>query len=210
MASALAIGRISAEMRAYYASNPTDIRIYVDERNIFNVYGLLIGPADTPFAGGTYVVHLDMPEDYPHSAPKVTLMTPNGRYNTGEELCFSFTARFNRSVMHTKHVGEGSAWGPSWGIEAVLRALLMYVVEPPPASDGPVIALMNSSDKKIGEYAAESIVYNQTNIPFYKEFFEIPAAYVKTQVAKTMTAMSKMELATDADGDFIYSSEEES
>ena len=32
----------------------------------------LVGPADTPYAGGTFHLHLTIPKDYPFRPPKVS------------------------------------------------------------------------------------------------------------------------------------------
>uniref|UniRef100_A0A7S4JR19 UBC core domain-containing protein n=1 Tax=Odontella aurita TaxID=265563 RepID=A0A7S4JR19_9STRA len=48
----------------------------------------LSGPSGTPYAGGTFVVDLDFPAQYPFKAPKIRFVTPvyhpNVKTDTGE------------------------------------------------------------------------------------------------------------------------------
>ena len=48
----------------------------------------IVGPADTPYAGGKFVVNIDFSDNYPFKAPKVLFKTkiyhPNIRQDTGE------------------------------------------------------------------------------------------------------------------------------
>ena len=48
----------------------------------------IVGPVDTPYAGGKFVVNIDFSDNYPFKAPKVLFKTkiyhPNIRQDTGE------------------------------------------------------------------------------------------------------------------------------
>jgi ubiquitin-protein ligase len=66
------------------------------------------------------MLQFTLPNDYPSSPPKLFILTPNQRFQTNEELCFSFTDRYARSVFHQKHE-EG--WRPTLTIEDVSMAV---------------------------------------------------------------------------------------
>ena len=42
----------------------------------FKWYALIKGPEDTPFAGGTFRLGIQIPDDYPMVPPKVDFLTP--------------------------------------------------------------------------------------------------------------------------------------
>lgn len=49
-----------------------------DESDILKGQAMIIGPEDTPYAGGYYLFKFSFPGDYPHSPPKVTFCTNDG------------------------------------------------------------------------------------------------------------------------------------
>lgn len=56
--------------------------------NLTNWNAAIIGPADTPYAGGKFIVNIDFSDNYPFKAPKVLFKTkifhPNIKQDTGE------------------------------------------------------------------------------------------------------------------------------
>ena len=56
--------------------------------NLTNWNAAIIGPADTPYAGGKFIVNIDFSDNYPFKAPKVHFKTkifhPNIKQDTGE------------------------------------------------------------------------------------------------------------------------------
>ena len=47
----------------------------VDNNNIFKWKISMIGPQDTPYAGGIFFLEADFPEDYPYNGPKIRFTT---------------------------------------------------------------------------------------------------------------------------------------
>jgi ubiquitin-conjugating enzyme E2 D/E len=56
--------------------------------SLVNWNATIIGPADTPYVGGKFVVNIDFSDNYPFKAPKVLFKTkifhPNIKQDTGE------------------------------------------------------------------------------------------------------------------------------
>ena len=56
--------------------------------NLTNWNATVIGPADTPYEGGKFIVNIDFSDNYPFKAPKVHFKTkifhPNIKQDTGE------------------------------------------------------------------------------------------------------------------------------
>lgn len=48
----------------------------VDESNLFAWSATISGPPDTPFVDGFFSLTIDIPNDYPFSAPKIRFTTP--------------------------------------------------------------------------------------------------------------------------------------
>lgn len=44
--------------------------------DLYSCYSLLLGPADTPYEGGLYVLSFHFPSDYPFKPPRVRFLTP--------------------------------------------------------------------------------------------------------------------------------------
>ena len=55
------------------------IRLMPHPRNLLEWHFTFAGPDDSDFAGGLYHGKILLPADYPHTAPSIRVMTPNGR-----------------------------------------------------------------------------------------------------------------------------------
>jgi ubiquitin-conjugating enzyme E2 N len=67
--------RIAKETQRLQAEPVAGIQCMPFPNNPRHFKVLLTGPADTPFAGGTFLLELFLPADYPMAAPKVRFMT---------------------------------------------------------------------------------------------------------------------------------------
>lgn len=74
-------------------------------------------PSDSPYAGGCYHGKLVFPEDYPNTAPKIMMVTPNGRLEENEPVCVT---------MSDTHPGS---WNPTWSIETILVGLISFMLD---------------------------------------------------------------------------------
>ena len=81
--------RFALELKRFHENPPEFVhkRVHVDPANLRNVYFLVQGPPDTPYVGGRYVVRLELAQDYPFSAPKIFMLTPNGRFLPDRSIC---------------------------------------------------------------------------------------------------------------------------
>lgn len=73
-----------------------------DEISLDHVFGFINGPRDTPFAGGSFRVRLDVPVDYPMSPPKAFFITPiyhcNISSSTGFVCLDTLTSEWSASI----------------------------------------------------------------------------------------------------------------
>jgi len=95
-----------------------DIRLQPNENDLYKWSGTIVGPRDTPYEGGEFHVDIAIPENYPLTPPKVTMLTkcfhPNIHFKTGE-ICLD--------ILKT-------AWTPAWTIQAVCRAIIALLSNP--------------------------------------------------------------------------------
>ena len=60
---------IKNEKAEYYSADPIG-------PNIFTWHGSICGPVNTPYQGGTFIISLHFPANYPFVAPHVKFITP--------------------------------------------------------------------------------------------------------------------------------------
>lgn len=99
-----------------------DIFLYPIDDNLLHWQAKLKGPVDSPYEGGTFVLDIRIPNNYPLSAPNVRLLTkifhPNIHSKTGE-ICLD--------ILKT-------TWSPAWTLQSICRAILVLLSHPEPDS----------------------------------------------------------------------------
>jgi ubiquitin-protein ligase len=98
--------RILAEIR-HLASNPhSSYDVYVSESNMGFWKVVMSGPSESAYASGTFVLYLEMGDDYPQSPPQARFITrifhPN--INLGGRACHSIFSRNYTVDMTTKQM----------------------------------------------------------------------------------------------------------
>jgi ubiquitin-conjugating enzyme E2 D/E len=77
--------------------------------NLTNWNATIIGPQDTPYEGGNFVVNIDFSDNYPFKAPKVHFKTkifhPNIKQDTGE-ICAQAIENNWVPTLNAKYVIE--------------------------------------------------------------------------------------------------------
>lgn len=102
------IKKISKELATYHNSLPlnysSSVFVRYDENNVQLIKALIVGPKDTPYENGCFIFDIYIPNNYPHSPPKVNLQTtgygkvrfnPN-LYNCGK-VCLSLLGTWSGS-----------------------------------------------------------------------------------------------------------------
>lgn len=117
----------------------------VSDENLFHWGGTVFGPEGTPYEGGTFLMDIIFPTDYPFKHPKVTFKTkvyhPNISGSNGG-ICIDILS---------------SKWSPALTIQNVLLSVVSMFSDPNP--DDPLstnAANMYKNDrKKFNETARE-------------------------------------------------------
>lgn len=112
-------------------------------------------PEDTPFKDGCYQGKLVFPADYPHAAPSLLMLTPNGRLEVNRRLCLSMTD------FHPE------SWNPAWSIESILVGLISFMID---EAEPHGIGVVKQSAEARQRLATSSWAYNATQ-PEFMELF---------------------------------------
>ncbi|KAI7825586.1 PEROXIN-4-like protein [Kickxella alabastrina] len=79
----------------------------VSDETLLYWRAVMRGPCDTPYSTGTFVIHIDIPEQYPIKPPMLTFVTPvchpNVHFETGE-ICLDILK---------------AQWSPAWTLASI-------------------------------------------------------------------------------------------
>ncbi|MCJ1301190.1 hypothetical protein MMC08_003989 [Hypocenomyce scalaris] len=115
--------RIAKELAEITRSPPDGIRVsLISESDIHKWQILMDGPSQSPYAGGTFTLHLHLPTDYPFKPPTLSFQTkiyhPNVTNDDKGSMCLGML--------------RADEWKPSSKISAVLDFARQLLVEPMP------------------------------------------------------------------------------
>eukprot|EP01068_Selenidium_serpulae_P006169 Selendium_serpulae@DN4305_c0_g1_i4.p1 len=127
-----------------------------DEQDLFRCHFVLHNfETESPHYGAVYHGYLRLPQEFPHKPPAILMVTPNGRFETGKELCMS------ASSLHLEH------WNPMWGLENLVVGFLSFFQE-----DVPSAGSLKTPPHKTKYLARNSFHFNKANKKFCNIFTE--------------------------------------
>lgn len=126
------------------------------DRLIFKI----IGPPDTPYEGGEYILHMSLPDSYPMAPPELRMLTPSGRFDTNVKICTSF------SSFH------GESWSPAYTLTSLLVSMVSFLTQ---ATANSGIGAATTTDQEKRRLAAASKAWNRTK-GYTARFDEMVAA----------------------------------
>jgi len=112
--------RIAKELREMQTDAPGNCTAGpIDEANVYKWGGTIIGPSDSPYAGGLFLLEIEFPVDYPFKPPRVSFTTkvfhPNVNANGG--ICLDILK---------------DQWSPALSIGKVLLSISSLLTDPNP------------------------------------------------------------------------------
>lgn len=84
----------------------------VDDASLQELRGTIPGPPDTPYAGGTYIVKISIPDSYPFKAPSMNFITKMWHPNISSQTVSSET-RSSHATHHFAAVVSRAEGDPS-------------------------------------------------------------------------------------------------
>lgn len=130
-----AIRRILSDLRDIESSdlsNHNGIFYEYNDKNIFNIRFLIIGPEETPYQNGFFFFDVTFPDDYPFSPPSVKYKT-NG-YGTRFNPNLYRNGKVCLSILNT---WDGPGWSPCNTISTVMLSILGLVLTKDPIRNEP-------------------------------------------------------------------------
>jgi len=114
-----------------------------DEGNMFNWQATIMGPGDSPYAGGVFFLKITFPTDYPFKPPKVSFVTkiyhPN--INQNGSICLDILKE---------------QWSPALTVSKVLLSICSMLTDPNPDDPlVPEIAQLYKTDRQLYEKNAK-------------------------------------------------------
>lgn len=140
----MASKRINKELKDLQKDPPASCSAGPVADDMFHWQATIMGPGDSPFAGGVFLVQIHFPPDYPFKPPKVSFRTkvfhPN--INSNGSICLDILKE---------------QWSPALTISKVLLSICSLLTDPNPDDPlVPEIAHMYKSDKAKYEATARS------------------------------------------------------
>ena len=115
----MALRRIEKELKDVMKDPPSGCSCGPEGADLYHWTGMIMGPADSPFAGGVFGLDIHFPTDYPFKPPKVSFTTkiyhPN--VNSGGVICLDILK---------------GQWSPALTISKVLLSILSLLTDPNP------------------------------------------------------------------------------
>jgi len=94
------------------------IYYHFDDTHVFKAVALIVGPDETPYAGGFYLFEFTFPNSYPLKPPHVKFVTGDGRVRFNPNLYVN--GKVCLSIL-------GTWQGPSWTAACTLRTTLFSI-----------------------------------------------------------------------------------
>ncbi|KIL69223.1 hypothetical protein M378DRAFT_176150 [Amanita muscaria Koide BX008] len=113
----MALKRINKELIALRRDPPTSCSVEPTGDNMFQWQVVIMGPVDSPYAGGLFFLSITFPTDYPYKSPKVSFTTKIYHPNINANGSFSLYLL-------------GDHWAPGLIISNVLVSICSMLTNP--------------------------------------------------------------------------------
>ena len=115
----MSLRRIEKELKDVTKDPPRGCSCGPAAEDLYHWTGMIMGPADSPFAGGVFGLDISFPSDYPFKPPKVSFTTKIYHPNV------------NASGVICLDILKGQ-WSPALTISKVLLSILSLLTDPNP------------------------------------------------------------------------------
>lgn len=75
------------------------VRLWPVSKNLLEWHFSFTGINDSPYGGGIYHGRIRLDAEYPRKAPSILVMTPNGRWEVGKDICLSGVLKIFKLIV---------------------------------------------------------------------------------------------------------------
>eukprot|EP01083_Nonionella_stella_P086910 241630_1 len=156
----MALRRINKELRLIKDEPCADIQAAPDDDDLFHWKATMTGPQDTPYEGGTFILDIQLPPEYPLKMPKIRFETKIHHCNINAEGHISLDI-----LVHN--------WSPALTIMKTLKTIRSLLIDPNPDDPFviPIAELYKSNRKR------HDTVANQYAVKHAGAFWKTPLTF---------------------------------
>lgn len=159
--------RVAKEIADIEADKTSHISVHtVTEENLMHLKGSFKGPPGTPYEGGTYIIDIEIPTEYPFRPPKMKFDTLVWHPNVSSQTVSTHSRPYCILLRGANVRGlQGyicldtltTAWSPVLTIKSALLSLqsLLSTPEPKDPQDAEVAGMLLRNPKEFNRIAAE-------------------------------------------------------
>ncbi|KHN24724.1 Ubiquitin-conjugating enzyme E2-17 kDa [Glycine soja] len=164
----MASKRIVKELKDLQKDPPTSCSAGPVAEDMFHWQATIMGPPDSPYTGGVFLVSIHFPPDYPFKPPKAISypMQDQAKFLISDNFSMQYCqVAFRTKVFHPNINSNGSIcldilkeqWSPALTISKVLLSICSLLTDPNPDDPlVPEIAHMYKTDRAKYEATARS------------------------------------------------------
>lgn len=160
MANKLFLKRISKEILMYKKDNFKFPNLFLryKEDDLLKWYFIVYDLKETVFENGVYFGKIILPNEYPLRPPDFIFVTPNGRFQTEQKICTTFSSYHQETYTST------------WNIMTMMEGMISFMTDKNPDIG---LGSMETTIEDKKNLANNSLLWNLENNEFIKIFPDI-------------------------------------
>lgn len=133
-----ALRRITKEYQELLRDPPANTSAGpISEGDMFNWRATIVGPPDSPYAGGVFFLRIHFPTDYPFKPPRCQFETKIYHPNINAQGGICLDILKVRKPIHFPIIPHQDQWSPALTISKVLLSICSLLTDPNP--DDPLV-----------------------------------------------------------------------